>query len=86
VIDRAAAGRPPCQTSAVRLEERRAAFPEEILVPADDHRPVVLPEIEDGFILLCVRGQIRLAREILIGVKPLGDECSESRDHASGKW
>ena len=74
MVDRTAAGKPPCKRPAVALELCRAAFCPCVLVAADDHGMFVLPEIDDQRVFRHGVRQIFLDCEVSVRVGTRTDE------------
>ena len=68
----AAAGKTAGKIPAVRLQLLRPAFLPGILVPSDDHRPFILPQIKNTFVLSRLVHQIFFQPHILIRIKTAG--------------
>ena len=83
VKHRPAAGEPPCQSAPLAFQKARAAFPPGILVAADDHGVLVLPEIENAASLVGhgLR-QILLQRQIAVWICVRAEISVELPDHA----
>ena len=84
VVHRPAAGEPPGQHAALLLQQRGAALPPCVLVPADDHRVAVLPQVQDAGILRHRLRQIRLRGQIPVGIGaavPIGQQLPDHACH-----
>ena len=54
----AAAGKPPYRMAAILQQMGDIAFLPQVLVPAADHGPLILPQIEDDFVIVHMVKQI----------------------------
>ena len=77
MIHRPAPGETAGQMPAVRPQAREIHLPQRVLVPADDHRMVVLPQIEQRFIRAQAGEQVLLQRKVAVRVGAWGFKQSE---------
>ena len=81
VEDRAASGGTAHDRDAVLLRLPRVAFQPHVLVPPDDHRVPVPPQVEDQFPFPDVFREGGFQRQVREGVVPLRADDRQDRDH-----
>ena len=82
VIDRAAAGQPPGERSAVCIQHGCAAFRPSILVFADHDGALVTPQIKNAAPAESGFQQVLLDRQIAMGIDPVALLNAQRVDHA----
>ena len=79
---RAAAGQTAGQLSALAFQQAGAALLPRVLIAADDHGVLILPQVENaGFIVRRHLGQIALQRQITIGIRAAAAAGIQPPDH-----
>ena len=82
VEHRAAAGEPPRQHTALLLQKAGAALLPGVLVAANDHRVLILPQVENAGVLRHSLREIPLQRQIAIRVCAAAGAGEKSPYHA----